>query len=243
MENDIRPQILEVAKMYAENVVSEHIRATAFDFDKAHEAAMSELSKEEGGVNIHGRVYKTVARRVEAFRRAYKTNARLRIAEHQQDEKGRIFMRAVVELRMGSEWVEVAEGRAEEVRGSNNITRTSATEVCETSAYGRALANFGLHGGEFASANEVENAVAKQNTKPGIGIHSPLGDTNPNNEAAQKYAHCLRTAVGLDDLDAIKGYASDLKNEGEEMYRDVWSLLDSKTRSRIKAVLAQKEAA
>ncbi len=77
----------------------------------------------------------------------------------------------------------------------------------------------------------------------GIGVHSPLGDTNPNNEAAQKYAHCLRTAVGLDDLDAIKGYANDLKNEGEEMYRDVWSLLDSKTRSRIKAVLAQKEAA
>jgi hypothetical protein len=35
-------------------------------------------------------------------------------------------------------------------------------EVCETSAIGRALANFGLAGSEYSSSNEVVNAVAQQ---------------------------------------------------------------------------------
>jgi hypothetical protein len=41
----------------------------------------------------------------------------------------------------------------------------------------------------------------------------------------------------------IQQLAADLKEEGEETYRAVWSLLDSKTRSNIKKVLATKEAA
>jgi hypothetical protein len=34
-----------------------------------------------------------------------------------------------------------------------------------------------------------------------------------------------------------------LHDEGEERYRAVWSLLDSKVRSSIKKILADKEAA
>jgi hypothetical protein len=76
----------------------------------------------------------------------------------------------------------------------------------------------------------------------GIGVHNPLGETAPNDDA-QKYATTLRLAVAKDDVAGITQTAADLKTEGEEMYRDVWSLLDSKTRSRIKAVLATKEIA
>ena len=47
--------------------------------------------------------------------------------------------------------------------GSSFINRTSALENAETSALGRALAAFGLHGTEFASADELINAKMNQN--------------------------------------------------------------------------------
>jgi hypothetical protein len=52
----------------------------------------------------------------------------------------------------------VGSGIAEERRGSSNVNTTSAVENCETSAIGRALASIGLHGGEYASANEIDTA-------------------------------------------------------------------------------------
>ena len=47
--------------------------------------------------------------------------------------------------------------------GSSFINKTSALENAETSALGRALAAFGLHGTEFASADELINAKMNQN--------------------------------------------------------------------------------
>jgi len=57
----------------------------------------------------------------------------------------------------------VAQGHAHEERASSNINKTSYVENCETSAVGRALAMLGI-GIEtsIASANEVEDAIAKQ---------------------------------------------------------------------------------
>ena len=56
----------------------------------------------------------------------------------------------------------VGSGLAEEIRGSSHITKTSAVEVCETSAIGRALASMGMHGGQYASANEMEGVKRKE---------------------------------------------------------------------------------
>ena len=53
-------------------------------------------------------------------------------------------------------------GYAEEVRGSTNINKTSAVENCETSAIGRALSAVGFGGTEYASANEVTDAIIQQ---------------------------------------------------------------------------------
>lgn len=57
----------------------------------------------------------------------------------------------------------VAQGHAHEERASSNINKTSYVENCETSAVGRALAMLGI-GIEtsIASANEVEDAIARQ---------------------------------------------------------------------------------
>ena len=57
----------------------------------------------------------------------------------------------------------VAQGTAHEVRGASNINKTSYVENCETSAVGRALAILGIGiDTSIASANEVQDAIAKQ---------------------------------------------------------------------------------
>ena len=57
----------------------------------------------------------------------------------------------------------VAQGTAHEVRSASNINKTSYVENCETSAVGRALAMLGIGiDTSIASANEVEDAIAKQ---------------------------------------------------------------------------------
>ena len=57
----------------------------------------------------------------------------------------------------------IATGHAHEERNSSNINKTSYVENCETSAIGRALAMLGIGiDTSIASANEVEEAIAKQ---------------------------------------------------------------------------------
>lgn len=61
----------------------------------------------------------------------------------------------------------IATGHAHEERGSSNINKTSYVENCETSAVGRALAMLGIGiDSSIASANEVSDAIAKQNDSP-----------------------------------------------------------------------------
>jgi hypothetical protein len=57
----------------------------------------------------------------------------------------------------------VAQGHAHEEKTASNINKTSYVENCETSAVGRALAMLGIGiDTSIASANEVEEAIAKQ---------------------------------------------------------------------------------
>ena len=61
----------------------------------------------------------------------------------------------------------VAQGHAHEEKGSSNINKTSYVENCETSAVGRALALLGIGiDTSIASANEVKDAIAKQESSP-----------------------------------------------------------------------------
>lgn len=117
-------------------------------------------------VNIHGKQYMTVAERVNDFRRD-NPDYTLKTKLIQSDDVI-VIMKAVIKNVDGRT---IATGYAEERRGATQINRTSALENCETSAIGRALAAFGLGGTEYASANEVQNAIQQQdnridNTKP-----------------------------------------------------------------------------
>ena len=75
----------------------------------------------------------------------------VRVAAKVTDTSGRVI---------GSGHGEELRGKPENYRGSTHVNETSALENAETSAVGRALASIGLHGGEYASLNEIEMARA-----------------------------------------------------------------------------------
>ena len=87
--------------------------------------------------------------------------------------------------------------------------------------------------------DDANQATGKPAPAVGIGVHNPIGDVEINDEV-KAYADSFRMAV---DPLVIRQLAADLKEEGEETYRAVWSLLDSKTRSNIKRILDTKAAA
>jgi len=115
---------------------------------------------QEGTVSIHGEVYKTVALRVSEFREA---NPSWGIeTEIYSIDGDTVVMKATIKDETGRV---IGTGFSEEKRSASQINRTSALENSETSAIGRALAACGFGGTEYASANEVENAIHQQKTE------------------------------------------------------------------------------
>ena len=116
------------------------------------------MQKDSGKVNIHGKEYLTVAYRVGQFREKFPGHAlTTEIIDRTLED---VVMVAKI---YNPDGVLVATGHAEEQRKASQINRTSALENAETSAIGRALAALGLCGTEFASADEVANAIHQQN--------------------------------------------------------------------------------
>jgi hypothetical protein len=113
-----------------------------------------------GVVNIRGKEYQTVALRVQKFRE-----------EHKDWELSTEIIKAddvvvIMQARIyNADGKCISTGHAEEFRANGQINSTSALENAETSAIGRALAAAGWGGTEFASANEVQNAIHQQNKK------------------------------------------------------------------------------
>ena len=112
-------------------------------------------------ISIHGKQYVEVKERIKYFREHFKdwsltsevidlTEDRCVIKATISNEKGRV----------------IASGIAYESKGSSYINKTSFIENCETSAWGRALANIGIGlDVAIASADEVLNAKAQDKPK------------------------------------------------------------------------------
>ena len=109
-------------------------------------------------VNIKGKKYSIVNERHKHLLK-YFPEARFNeeILFHDAD---RVVVK--VELYIGD--VIYSVGTAEEFRNASFINKTSALENCSSSALGRCLAAFGLSGSEYASAEELVNALNNQNT-------------------------------------------------------------------------------
>jgi len=121
-------------------------------------------------IDIKGKAYIEVNERIKHFRENYKGYSL--ISELVSNENGVCIFKASV---LNENREEVATGYAYEKEGSSFINKTSYIENCETSAWGRALGNFGIGiDTSIASADEVVNAIANQNTPKKASKSDPL---------------------------------------------------------------------
>ncbi len=118
---------------------------------------VNDLNKKVGVSQRGGKKYTEVFVRVEQFRMAFGETMGID-TEILVDDGQRVVIKAIV-THEGSI---IGSGMAEEIRGSSRVNQTSAIENCETSAIGRALASLGLHGGSYASANEIAAVQRKE---------------------------------------------------------------------------------
>lgn len=149
--------------------------------------------KDDGIVDIRGRAYLTVARRINDFREQH-SDYGIHTEILSIDESA-VVCRAVITDKEGRQ---LSSGIAEEKRNSSNINKTSAVENCETSAVGRALAFFGMAGTEIASADEVANAINQQNTVVDPDYQYALAHGNAVRENLDEI-HQMKMAMSVDE--------------------------------------------
>ena len=117
-------------------------------------------------IKIKGKEYVEVNERLKYFRANY-PNYSLVSEVIDKTESSVLIMASVIDENDNV----LATGLAEEEKGSTFINKTSYVENCETSAWGRALANFGIGlDTAVASAEEVKNAIANQNKETKIVV-------------------------------------------------------------------------
>ena len=80
----------------------------------------------------------------------------------------------------------IATGWAEEIRGQGNVNKTSHVENCETGAVGRALANAGLSGSDFAKRPSREEMGKVQRMQGDTAV------TENSNLATDKQQNMIR---------------------------------------------------
>lgn len=157
--------------------------------------------KDNGVVNIHGKEYLTVARRINDFRERHPDYGIH--TEILSIDEATVVCRAVI---TDAEGRQLSSGIAEEHRRASKINQTSATENCETSAVGRALAFLGMAGTEIASADEVAGAISQQKQNEvdeGLMAHAVAVRENLDE------IHMMKTAMQEEDYMTAAGIFMD----------------------------------
>lgn len=141
----------------------------------------------------------------------------------------------------------VSSGHAHEVIGANQINKTSALEVCESSAVGRALAIYLYSGSQIASLEEVQRAKQRQNentsraiagskqTKPAtitqVGnnhFRAPVNEDPVLDTRSQLLADLITGATSLQDLNSI----------GQEIAQD--KTISTSERAHLRGIFGHK---
>lgn len=165
-----------------------------------------------GIVKIHNNDYKTVALRVTEFIASPKHEG-WSIETDLISDGTNVVIKAFVKDVDGRVR---GTGYAEEVRGSTNINKTSAVENCETSAIGRALSAVGFGGTEYASANEVTDAIIQQ-----TAMNASEELLNYNAAVREHIASISAIKNALADAD-LETAAEEWNAMSEEEQRSVW---------------------
>jgi hypothetical protein len=165
-----------------------------------------------GIIKIHNKEYKTVALRVTEFLASPKHEG-WSIETDLISDGTNVVMKSTIKDVDGRVR---GTGYAEEVRGSTNINKTSAVENCETSAIGRALSAVGFGGTEYASANEVTDAIIQQ-----TAMNASEELLNYNAAVREHIASISAIKNALADAD-LETAAEEWGQLNEEEQRSIW---------------------
>ena len=145
--------------------------------------------------------YDTVESRIKKFWEQFPNGRILTDVLHDSDE--RKVVKAYVYADREDQRA-ITSGMAEEIVGSSMVTKSSALEVCETSAIGRALANFIFSGNKRPSREEMEKVERYEK--------------NP-----RKNAYAVRTLTP-DELNAIEAVLNEIYATNEiSRLREIWA--------------------
>ena len=145
-------------------------------------------------INIHGKEYVQVKDKVQHFRKTYKNWSLT--SDFVELTENRCVIKAEVKNEDGRV---IADGIAEETKGSSHINKSSFIENCQTSAWGRALSNLGI-GVEtsISSFEEVSNAIEQQK------------DNSPDKLNNDKY-QAMIVAIGEGKTEVVKNRMKNYK--------------------------------
>jgi len=152
-------------------------------------------------VNIKGKDYVMVNERIKAFRKEYPTWSLVSQIKDLTDN--RCVIRAEIYDEEGRC---IATGHAYEKEGSSPINKTSFIENCETSAWGRALANLGIGiDASICSAEELAIAMSQQETPEQIAERKLNGEA-VELPTGEDFAKAMKSASSQ-QITMIKGIA------------------------------------
>ena len=149
--------------------------------------------------------YDTVESRIKKFWEQFPNGRILTDVLHDSDE--RKVVKAYVYVDKDDPRA-VTSGMAEEIVGSSMVTKTSALEVCETSAIGRALANFLFSGNKRPSREEMEKVerYEKNLRKPAYAVRV----LTP--EELERLEKILDLIQEINEVDALRKIWADEKD-------------------------------
>lgn len=114
----------------------------------------------ENAISIHGKSYNLVSDRIAFARRNLGSRLTIKNQIVSIDAETVVFKTSVfIDGKL------IATAHAEENRKASKINQTSALEVCETSAAGRALGMCGISNDNLCSADELNAALMAQDKK------------------------------------------------------------------------------
>jgi len=191
--------------------------------------AIDELNDTKG-INFKGKDYTQVKDRVEIFRRAFGVSPSIITTIEEKENT------ITAETKIIFDEIVVANGISQKVRGANPILKAAAVEMAETASVGRALAKLSLHGGEFASSNEMENAQDNEKIIDEKKVESLQSSEKIDDlqweEEKQKILQAVSKANHMGQfrkaLAPHEGFINMLKSTNQKLYQELDELLTKK---------------
>lgn len=148
-------------------------------------------------VNIKGKEYVMVKDRLKYFRETHGTEFSLTTEIIKLDDNVCVLKALVKDV----DGRVIADGMASEFKANGMINKTSYVENCETSAWGRALANFGIGiDDSVGSADEVATAIDKQEKPEPTTIPLVFEKAIQKKETIEEWAEAFLTQISNQDI-------------------------------------------